>query len=410
MTKKSPGPEDQGLTGYGMRKKVSLKELAQSVPKEWGFADAAALGLNSERVARLQAHMEAAVTGGETPGISVALAREGCAAILCAGRPTLAAVAAPVTSETVFLVASVTKPVVAAAVMLLVERGHLALDQPAAEALPEFEQSGKEAVTIRHLLTHTSGLPDMLPENQALREEHAPLSEFVRRVCRLRLEFPPGTRIQYQSMGTATLGAIVERVDGRNLPRFLKEEFFEPLGMEASCLGLEPRLADRTARNDLSIPGTGSDIGARETDWGWNSDYWHRFGAPWGGMFSTPLDLCRFLQMFAAGGAWGDTQLLSPATVRAMTRCHTDLMPELPEAERRRQSWGLGWRLNRSAAGFPFGDLLSPDAYGHAGATGTMVWNDPATGLSAAIFCNRPLAQSNGLLHQCSSLLAAAHR
>jgi CubicO group peptidase (beta-lactamase class C family) len=368
------------------------------------------LGLGPQRLDRLRARMEAAVSAGEAPGISVAIAREGRAALLCAGKHGPEAGAAPVTPETVFLVASVTKPVVATAVMLMVERGQLALDQPAVDALPEFAEGGKGAVTIRHLLTHTSGLPDMLPDNQALRERHAPLSEFVRRVCQLALEFAPGSRIQYQSMGTATLGAVVERVDGRDLPRFLKEEFFAPLGMESSSLGLDANRARRPARSDLSVPGTGSDLGGRDTDWGWNSDYWHRFGAPWGGMFGTPLDLCRFLQMFASGGTWGDAQVLSASAVRAMTRCHTDELPELPESERRRQSWGLGWRLNRGPADAPFGDLLSPQAYGHAGATGTMVWNDPASGLSAAIFCNRPLAQSKGLLHQCSSLIAAAGR
>jgi CubicO group peptidase (beta-lactamase class C family) len=313
-----------------------------------------------------------------------------------------------VTPETVYLVASVTKPVVGTAAVLLVERGRLALDQPVAEVVPEFAEGGKEQVTVRHLLTHTSGLPDMLPENQELREQHQPLSEFIRRVCRLTLLFPAGTRIQYQSMGTAMLGEIVERVDGRPLPRFLKEEFFMPIGMEGSCLGLESRLADRITRNDLAVPGTGSDVAARDTDWGWNSSYWHGFGAPWGGMFSTPLDLCRFLQMFAAGGRWGDQQILSPATVRAMTRNQTEVMPGLPEAERRQQAWGLGWRLNAGPPAFPFGDLASPAAFGHTGATGTMVWHDPTTRLSAAIYCNRPLAQSSGLLHRLSSMVAAA--
>lgn len=368
----------------------------------------AELGFQPTRLARLESRMLAAVTAGETPGVSIAMAREGRAAVLCAGRSGPEADAGPVTPETVFLVASVTKPVVAAAAMLLVERGQLALDQPAAEALPEFAENGKEGVTIRHLLTHTSGLPDMLPENQQLREERAPLSEFVRRVCRLPLDFPPGTRIQYQSMGTATVGAIVERVDGRPLPRFLKEEFFEPLGMEASCLGLESRLTPRLASMDLSIPGTGSDVGGRDTDWGWNSDYWRGFGAPWGGMFATPLDLCRFLQVFAAGGAWGDRQILSAATVETMTHCHTDLLPDLPESESRRQTWGLGWRLSYGAADFPFGDLLSPGSFGHAGATGTMVWHDPGIDLSAALFTNRPLAQSKPLLHSLSNLIAGS--
>jgi CubicO group peptidase (beta-lactamase class C family) len=374
-------------------------DLTLVQPQDFGF--------DKERLARLQSRMASAATSGETPGVSIAVAREGRVAVLCEGRTATAPDAHPVMPETVYLVASVTKPVVATAAVLLVERGQLALDQPAAAALPEFAENGKEGVTIRHLLTHTSGLPDMLPENQQLREQHLPLSEFVRRICRLPLNFPAGTRIQYQSTGSATLGAIIERVDGRPLPQFLKEELFEPLGMEASCLGLEPRLAPRLAASDLSVPGTGSDVGGRDTDWGWNSDYWRGFGAPWGGMFATPLDLCRFLQLFAAGGAWGDRQILSPAAVEAMTRCHTDELPDLPDSESRRQTWGLGWRLCYGLADFPFGDLLSPGSFGHAGATGTMVWHDPSIDLSAAIFTNRPLAQSKPLLHSLSNLIAA---
>jgi CubicO group peptidase (beta-lactamase class C family) len=372
------------------------------------LVDADELPLHPPRLARLQARLQAAVDAGETPGVSLAIAREERVTTMCAGRVSVQREAPPVTPETVFLVASVTKPVVAAAVMLLVERGLLLLDQPVCDVIPEFAERGKEPITPRHLLTHTSGLPDMLPENQALREQHAPLREFERRVFGLSLDFPAGSRIQYQSMGFAALGAVIERVDGRPLPLLLKEEFFQPLGMDASCLGLEDRLVDRIARSDLSIPGTGSDLGGRETDWGWNSDYWHRFGAPWGGMFATPTDLCRFLQMFARGGKWDDQQILAPATVRAMTRCQTDGLPDLPESERRRQAWGLGWGMARGRIDHPFGDLLAPDAYGHAGATGTVVWNDPASGLSAAIFCSRPLAQSRRLLHQCSNLIAAA--
>jgi CubicO group peptidase (beta-lactamase class C family) len=372
------------------------------------LVDADELPLHPPRLARLQARLQAAVDAGEAPGISLAIAREGKVAALCAGRVAVERAARLVTPETVFLIASVTKPVVAAAALLLVERGQLMLDQPVCDVIPEFAGRGKEPVTLRHLLTHTSGLPDMLPDNQALREQHAPLGEFERRVFGLSLDFPAGTRVQYQSMGFAALGAVIGRVDGRPLPLLLKEEFFQPLEMDASCLGLEDRLVDRIARSDLSIPGAGSDLGGRETDWGWNSDYWRRFGAPWGGMFATPTDLCRFLQMFANEGKWGDRQILAPATVRAMTRRQTDELSDLPESERRRQAWGLGWGLARGRIDHPFGDLLALSSYGHAGATGTVVWNDPASGLSAAIFCNRPLAQSRRLLHQCSSLIAAA--
>lgn len=371
-------------------------------------ADPRELGLDPQRVERLRARLEAAVDAGETPGISLGIAREGLVTLICAGRAAPEAGATLVTPETVFLVASVTKPVVVTAAMLLIERGQLALDQPVVEVLPEFAEGGKEGVTIRHLMTHTSGLPDMLPENQALREQHAPLAEFVRRVCQLGLDFRPGTRIQYQSMGIAVLGAIVERVDGRQLPLVLEEEIFQRLEMESSCLGLADRLAERVTRSDLAIPGSGSTVGARETDWGWNSGYWHRFGAPWGGMFATPLDLCRFLQAFASGGRTEDRAVLSPATARCMTRSQTDDMPELPEIERRHRSWGLGWRLACGRIEYPMGDLVSAGAYGHQGDTGTVVWNDPASGLSTAIFCNRPIAQTWWLLQQCSSLIAAA--
>lgn len=366
------------------------------------------LGLDPARTDRLRSRLEAAVNAGEATGISVAVAREGKVVRLCAGRTSGSSTAEVVDPETVFLVASVTKPVVVTAVALLIERGMAALDQPVAEIIPEFGEAGKSQVTIRHLMTHTSGLPDMLPENQQLREQHAPLSEFIRRICRLELLFAPGTRISYQSAGTATLGELVEQVDGRACPRFLKEEFFQPIGMDSTCLGLESRLQDRLATCDLQIPGEGSNVGGRETDWGWNSDYWRQFGAPWGGMFATPTDLCRFLQMFGAGGRWGRSQILSSATVRAMVRNQTELLPDLPETERRREAWGLGWRLNPGPNSFPYGDLASPGTFGHAGATGTIVWHDPHTKLSAAVFCTRPLDQSARLLHHCSSLIAAA--
>jgi len=375
---------------------------------ELKLADPGDLGLDPLRVQRLRARLDAAIEAGEAPGVSLAVARDGRVVSMCAGRTGPEHEAPPVNPETVFLVASVTKPVVVTAAMLLVERGQLALDRPVADVLPEFAEGGKEAVTVRHLMTHTSGLPDMLPENQELREQHAPLDEFVRRVCRLKTDFVPGTRIQYQSMGIAALGAVVEQADGRPLPVILDEGIFQPLRMVDSSLGLKENLAERLVRSDLSIPGRGSTIGACDTDWGWNSSYWHRFGAPWGGMFATPLDLCRFLRMFVDAGTKSEQRILSPATVTTMTRCHTDEMPDLSESERRHQGWGLGWKLARSPTHYPFGDLVSPTTYGHQGDTGTVVWNDPATGLSAAIFCNRPIAQTRWLLHQCSSLIAAA--
>jgi CubicO group peptidase (beta-lactamase class C family) len=286
--------------------------------------------------------------------------------------------------------------------MLLVERGELSLDDRAAEHVPEFGNRGKEAVLVRHLMTHTSGLPDMLPENYDLRREHAPLSEFVRRVCLLPLDFEPGTQVQYQSMGIAILAEIVERISGTSLPEFMRSEIFTPLGMTDTALGYHSESAHRIAHVNVAEE-------MRDTDWGWNTPYWWSFGAPWGGMFSTVGDLTRWLGVFLNDGSAGGRQIFSPATVAAMTRDQTSSMPGLPRRATLEASWGLGWR--RVAGGqwsSYFGDLLSPGSYGHGGSTGTAVWNDPARQMSCVLLTTEPSASSGRLLGRCSTLVSAA--
>ena len=140
--------------------------------------------------------------------------------------------------DALFLVASITKPLTAIAVMMLVERGHISLDEPVVDWLPKFGRHGKETVLVRHLLTHTSGLPDMLPNDTQLRTAHKPLSAFVEEIYDLPLLFPPGTKVNYQSMGFALLAEIVHQVTGTALADFLQKELFAPLGMSETSLGL----------------------------------------------------------------------------------------------------------------------------------------------------------------------------
>src|SRR5579864_1418506 len=147
---------------------------------------------------------------------------------------------APLRKDALFLIASITKPVTATAVMLLVERGKVTLDDRVADFVPTFAQQGKGDVRIRHLLTHTSGLPDMVPSNNRLRAEHRPLPAFIEEICKQPLLFSAGTQVSYQSMGIAMLAEVVHQVEGVALAEFLHREVFGPLKMTDTSLGWQP--------------------------------------------------------------------------------------------------------------------------------------------------------------------------
>lgn len=279
--------------------------------------------------------------------------------------------APPIRRDGQFLLASITKPVTYLGAMLLVERGQLNLSDRVTRYLPEFAAHGKEETLVVHLFTHTSGLPDMLPNNTELRREHAPLKKFLESAVRDTVPlFKPGTQLRYQSMGTAVVAEIVQRLSGRPIAEFLRQELFEPLGLEATALGSKGLLRERLVRVQVPEYMAG-------TDFDWNSSYWQELGAPWGGLFSTPEDFAILCQLMLAEGVWDGVRLLSPAAVRMMTTNRLDDLLELPEPVRRTQPWGLGWRLNHPGTPESWGDLLGRQVYGHTGATGTMVWMDP---------------------------------
>ena len=272
-----------------------------------------------------------------------------------------------------FLLASPTKPMTATAVLWLRDRQQLALTDPVEKYLPEFRGDQRGAVTIRHLLTHTSGLPDMLPENTELRRQHAPLSAFVARSCRSPLLFAPGAKVSYQSMGILLAAAIVEKVAGEPLPAFLTAKVFTPLGLSQTSRGLgERRIAD-TAQCQLTE--------AERSDWDWNSAYWRNLASPWGGAHATARDLGRFLEAFVSPG----DAMLSPATRREMLEIQTGAL---------RPRWGLGWQREPGA----FGKTCSPDTFGHSGSTGTVAWHDPATSTTCVLLTTKPAASSRATL------------
>ncbi|MCB0084282.1 MAG: beta-lactamase family protein [Caldilineaceae bacterium] len=355
--------------------------------------------LSASRLDRVYHHLAKAVESGHIPGAAIQVMAQGqilpprAFGEMRSGQATQ--------PNTIFLTASVTKPMTVTAAMILVEWGTLLLDDPVCRFIPEFGNRGKEAVTVRHLMTHTSGLPDMLPNNIELRQAHAPLAEFYRQMFELDLDFAPGTHLQYQSCGTAMLAVIVERLSGMSLPDFLHTELFVPLGMKDTALGVRDLPQERIAHVHV-----GDDM--RGADWGWNTPYWWNLGVPWGGMFSTVSDMARCCQMFLNGGELEGVRILSPATVAAMTRDQTSAMPLLPPEERHRQAWGLGWRQMPTLAWAYGGNLLSPGSYGHGGATGTVVWVDPVHQVVCTLFTNEPAVHSERLLGQVSNLVMAA--
>jgi beta-lactamase class C len=270
-----------------------------------------------------------------------------------------------------FLIASPTKPMTASAVLWLRDRRELTLDDPVKKYLPAFSGVEREAVTIRHLLTHTSGLPDMLPENTELRRQHAPLSEFLARTCRTPLLFQAGAKVSYQSMGILLAAAIVEKVSGEAMPGFLTRTIFTPLRMRQTSLGLGGRRIGETAQ--CQVPE------AERSDWDWNSAYWRNLAAPWGGAHATAGDLAAFLEAFASTS--DDVDILSAATRREMRAIQTGTL---------RPGFGLGWQREPGA----FGKTCSAETFGHSGSTGTTIWHDPATATTCVVLTTKPATES----------------
>lgn len=281
---------------------------------------------------------------------------------------------AAMSPDAIFLLASISKPISTAAVMNLYDQQLFDLDDPVRKFLPEFTGDGRDRMTMRQLLTHVSGLPDQLPENNKLRARHAGLDEFIKRAIRTPLLFKPGTRYRYSSMAILLASEVARRISGKPFDALVDETVFGPLQMNHSALGVGglQRASLMRCQVEKAAPESGAGDPAAK-DWDWNSDYWRELGSPWGGAHGSAPDVARFLEMFLRPQG----TLLRPETAQLM------ITNQNPPGIRPR---GLGFDLGSGLGG----PATSAKTFGHGGSTGTLCWADPHSDTVSVVLTTLP--------------------
>jgi arylformamidase len=278
--------------------------------------------------------------------------------------------------DAIFWIASMSKPVLGTLLLMLQDEGLLSVDDPVEKYLPEFKglktADGKPArVTIRHLLTHTSGLGEITADQA---RDCKTLASVIPLYLAKPVGVTPGSKWVYCQSGINTGGRIAEVVTGEPLEKLLKRRLFDPLGMKDTTFYLTekqlPRLAKSYQRTDKG------DLKATENFFlnGKSPTSRDRFPAPNGGLFSTASDYARFCQMVLRGGELAGKRYLKPETVKLMTTIQTT---GLKTGFTPGNGWGLGWCVVREPQGITA--MLSPGTFGHGGAYGTQAWIDPGT-------------------------------
>jgi uncharacterized protein YbbC (DUF1343 family) len=331
----------------------------------------AEVGLDPDRLARIEDAINRAIDAGKVPGAVVLVGRRGKLAFVRAlGRRALEPAGEAMTRDTAFDLASLTKPIATAtSVMLLVEQGKIRLDEVLGLLMPEYDNHDKGVITVEQLLRHRSGL---IADN--------PLADYAdgpeiawKRLADLGLTNPTGERFRYSDVNYLILGQLVERVSGERLDRFAAARIFGPAGMSDTSfrpLGEAPaaavpteRIAPTEKEGGVMLRGVVHDPRARA------------LGGVAGhaGLFGTADDLAVFVDRLLAG------KILAPATVRQM------ITPgSTPEKQRR----GLGWDIDTPYSA-PRGAAFGPRSFGHTGFTGTSLWVDPETATFVILLTSR---------------------
>ncbi|MCA1644182.1 MAG: beta-lactamase family protein [Chloroflexi bacterium] len=359
-----------------------------------------ALVVDPRRLSNARALLDKAVEDGAFAGAVALIALDGrVAAHWAIGHAQLEPDQRPMQLDTIFDLASLTKPVAGAtAALLLLEEGAWSLDDAVASFIPEFAARGKQEVTLRHLLTHSAGFGGWLPTYAHARDPESALSY----ICTLPLTYLPGNNVQYSDLGFSMIGHLVRRVTGQRLDALLDSRVWQPLGMaDTGYLPPEsrrPRIAatERGNRYEQSMvrslgesfDGWRDHVLVGEVNDG-NTYYALDGVSSHAGLFSSAADLLKFAMMYLGDGP----RILSPATIAEATSNHTvgsakarGVGWELPSKGRQpREEWAPSVEVRRvhpaarsaMPAARAYGDLLSARAFGHTGFTGTSLAVDP---------------------------------
>ena len=369
----SPGSPDVSLAAYG-----STQGLPQAAPE--------VVGLSSSQLQYIGDIVTAAIGREEIPGAVVLVARRGRIAYLKAfGNRATHPTVEPMTTDTIFDIASMTKVMATTpAIMLLVEKGLIRLDDKVKRYIPEFVGAGKDNITVRQLLTHFSGLrPDF-----DLSVQWDGYAATMDRLWRETTIAEAGKEFAYSDLNFVTLGEVVRRVSGQSLDVFVRQNLFDPLGLDETAFNppaaWRSRIAptETRARTLQYLSGRANAEISREIIRGVVHDptAWRMGGvAGHAGLFSSARDVAIYGQLLLNRGNYLGKRVFSPLTVEAMT---TSQSPRGALALR-----GLGWDID-STFSAPRGDLLS-GGFGHTGFTGTSLWIHPPSETFIILLTNR---------------------
>jgi CubicO group peptidase (beta-lactamase class C family) len=273
--------------------------------------------------------------------------------------------------NTIFDLASISKLFTATAAMMLYEKGLFQLDDPVAKYIPEFAQNGKENVTIRQLLTHTSGFTAWIP----LYTQGNSREDRLQLVFKQPLLNKPGTTYLYSDLNMITLGALVERLSGMREDEFVKKYITEPLGMKDTMYNPPASLKNRIAATEYqTTPNRGLVWGQVHDENAWSLDG----VAGHAGVFSTAKDLAKFANIFLNDGKYGGKRILKPETVKLLLENQNSRFPG--------DDHGLGWELNQ---GWYMDALSDGTTFGHTGYTGTSIVVSQTNKTIAILLTNR---------------------